>query len=105
MNAPYRIDDTITFDGEEMTVVTFRHPRGGRQILTARTASGELTTVVVDLARDGELVVPLVAIDVARAVALDVLNDRRQRRAVPCEVNILAAAVVSLTGGATPCAG
>jgi len=104
---PLRIGDPIEIsDGRHSVtyeVVTFR-TAGRRQIVTAKDGDGALHTVVVDLSevagRHDQVVVGPVAIDVARALALDLLGGHRTRLPVSAEANILAAAVVALTGGA-----
>ncbi len=107
MTTPLRIGERIEISNGDHTVayevVTYRRD-GSRQIVTAKDGDGALHTVVVDLARlpgqVGQVVVGPVAIDVARALALDVLGGHRTRLPVSEEANILAAAVVALTGGA-----
>ncbi len=107
MSTAFRTGDTIALspDGAEMEVVTYRMA-GTRQIITARTAAGELRTVVVDLDRiqagGASVVVPPIDPVVARNLALDVLGGHRSRMPVTTEANLLAAAVVLLTGGAAP---
>jgi len=107
MNAPFRIGDPVEITSGDTVVTyevaTFRRD-GHRQIITAKDAEGSLHTVVVDLSRApgqiGQVVVGPVALDVARELALDVLGGHRARVPVSAEANILAAAVVALTGGA-----
>ncbi|MDA8230373.1 MAG: hypothetical protein M0006_03450 [Magnetospirillum sp.] len=99
-----RAGERFAVDDRMLEVVTYRIA-GTRQIISARDIRQDgaaLTTVVIDLARpdaDG-LVVGPVDPAVARALALEVLGGHRQRLPVATEANILAAAVVALTGGA-----
>lgn len=107
MSAPFRIGEIVSLgDFPDMEVVTYRLA-GSRQVMTLRGADGALSTVAVDLDRtEGDGVAVAVApvdVGVARALAQDVLSGRqRSRLPVAAEVNLLAAAVIDLTGGVEP---
>lgn len=87
----------------DLEVVTFIKT-GSRQIVTAKDADGVSHTVVIDLApiSPAPVLVGPVDIGVARALAIDVLGKHATRIPVTAEANILAAAVITLTGGAQP---
>jgi len=77
---------------------------GDRQILTVRDHDGQAVTLVVTLPAteggDALIVVPPVDVASARNVALTMLAGINTRLPVAAEANLLAAAVVALTGGA-----
>jgi hypothetical protein len=110
MTEPFRVGDLVSLDGAtSLEVVTYRLA-GARQVMSLMDAAGAIVTVAVDLDRtegDGGIAVAAGPVDlgIARALALDVLSGhQRARLPVAAELNLLAAAIVDLTGGVEPCA-
>lgn len=104
MNArALKIGDTIEVDGIDGkvagTVTTFRIVRD-RQIVGINTAEG-LRTMALNIADDNkpDIVVPPLDPVAARHLALAVLAGDDRRVPVTASATLLAAAVVSLTGG------
>jgi len=106
--APLKIGDVIDFTpaGEASSVsgevVTFRLVEGRRQFVNLKTDRGSCTLVIDLTAPEGSpgRVLSPVDIDAARGVALSMMAGINTRLPVAAEANLLAAAVVALTGGA-----
>jgi hypothetical protein len=95
----------VEIDGatRQAKVETYRIA-GDRQIMTVRDHDGQAITLVVKLpiaeGGDAPIVVAPANIGMARTVALTMLAGHSTRLPVTAEANMLAAAVVALTGGA-----
>ncbi len=76
---------------------------GDIQLITAKDATGHLHRVAMDLSDPAPAEgAAIIDIDYARALAVQVLAGHRHRLPVTVEANILAEAVLALTGGPAP---
>jgi hypothetical protein len=106
-NIPFRVGQPVdvVIDGatKQAKVETYRII-GDRQIMTVRDHDGQAITLVVKLpiveGGTAPIVVAPANIGIARTVALTMLSGHSTRLPVAAEANMLAAAVVALTGGA-----
>ncbi|TXH34813.1 MAG: hypothetical protein E6Q98_18200 [Rhodospirillaceae bacterium] len=107
MSGRYKVGDDLTIEVNGVMVPakveTYRLAER-RQILTLSTEGHGQHTMVVDLPVIGGaalVAVPPADIEAARTVALTILAGGNSRLPVGVETNLMAAAVVALTGGAT----
>jgi len=105
-NQPYKVGDVIDVDfrgrAVKAEVVTYR-TASRRQILTVRTENDGLLTLAIELpVTEGvaSISVPPADIAAARVIALSILARHETRMPVAAEANLLASAVIALTGGA-----
>lgn len=102
---PLKIGDVLSLEsgGKIMSggEVVASHLTADRQIISVRTDAGD-KAMVLDLTGDvgkPPIIIPPVDVADARAIALAVLIGVGNRMPVTARVNMLAAAVIDLTGG------